>query len=305
MRDPTRWLDAEELTPGEREVLASGEEDVPPADAEGRIWAGLLPWLGPIPPGGGGGLPGGGGGGGVGGGPLDLGGSTAAGSGSIGAAAGSAVGAGTGTLGGTWTAILPAFAAGLAGGIAVNLAAYAVWPRFDPPAPVAVATSGSATAVATAPARPRLAHQVPAAPEENGLLPPPRAPAVRHPPARSEPPPPSSLATFPTEPVTSPAPPPAASSNESALARLREEARLLREAREALHQNRLSDAWSRLETARVRYPTGALGQEREALVVELLYRSGQRAAASERAQAFVTRFPGSPHAARLREFIER
>ena len=41
---------------------------------------------------------------------------------------------------------------------------------------------------------------------------------------------------------------------------------------------------------------------REALMIELLYRSGQVAAAAQRAKAFLARFPESPHASQVQQF---
>jgi hypothetical protein len=42
-------------------------------------------------------------------------------------------------------------------------------------------------------------------------------------------------------------------------------------------------------------------QEREALTIEALARTGRRAEANRRAEAFLRAFPGSPHAAAVRE----
>jgi len=78
---------------------------------------------------------------------------------------------------------------------------------------------------------------------------------------------------------------------------------LLRRARAELQAGSLALAFATLEASRERFATPELAQEREALTIELLYRSGQRAAAGERALAFLARFPESPHAARLRGFL--
>ena len=48
-----------------------------------------------------------------------------------------------------------------------------------------------------------------------------------------------------------------------------------------------------------------LYQEREALMIELLYRSGQVTAAEQRARAFLSHFPESPHAQQIRRFVAR
>jgi hypothetical protein len=53
----------------------------------------------------------------------------------------------------------------------------------------------------------------------------------------------------------------------------------------------------------VLYPDGALAQEREALMVSLLIRTGERAHAARRVQRFAERWPGSAHLARLRTLV--
>jgi hypothetical protein len=85
--------------------------------------------------------------------------------------------------------------------------------------------------------------------------------------------------------------------------RLAEEARAVLDARAELAAGNPSAALRLLDAARADFPHGSLGQEREALTVEALAATGQRGAASARAQAFVRRFPGSPHASNVRRFI--
>jgi len=58
-----------------------------------------------------------------------------------------------------------------------------------------------------------------------------------------------------------------------------------------------------LEASQRRFSAPTLDQEREALLIELVYRSGQFDAATARAQAFLARFPESPHAAQIRLFM--
>lgn len=53
------------------------------------------------------------------------------------------------------------------------------------------------------------------------------------------------------------------------------------------------------------YPAGALAQEREALAIELLLRTGELARASSRAGRFAAQHPGSAHLPRLRALLER
>jgi hypothetical protein len=80
------------------------------------------------------------------------------------------------------------------------------------------------------------------------------------------------------------------------------ETRALRSARTELRAGKLVDAFATLEASRRRFSAPALYQEREALMIELLYRSGQTAAAQARAAAFLARFPESPHAEQVRQF---
>jgi hypothetical protein len=85
---------------------------------------------------------------------------------------------------------------------------------------------------------------------------------------------------------------------------LEEEAALLKAARQQLRQGALAAAFATLETSRQRFSASALEQEREALMIELLYRSGQRAAAAARARAFLQQHAESPHRGQLQKFAE-
>jgi hypothetical protein len=86
--------------------------------------------------------------------------------------------------------------------------------------------------------------------------------------------------------------------------RLREEAQVLKRARDSLRRGDLAGAFAALEVARSQFQDGALGEEREALTIELLAKSGQRDAARARADAFLSAFPRSPYAARVRDFVD-
>jgi hypothetical protein len=88
----------------------------------------------------------------------------------------------------------------------------------------------------------------------------------------------------------------------TSVSQLREEATLLARARDELRAGALAAAFATLEAARRRFSAPELVQEREALGIELLHRSGETAAARQRARAFLERFPESPHAARVRGF---
>jgi hypothetical protein len=83
---------------------------------------------------------------------------------------------------------------------------------------------------------------------------------------------------------------------------LKEEAALLRRARAQLRANALPSALALLDESKRRFAAPELYQEREALLIELLARGGRTAEAAARARAFLTSFPESPHADRLRVF---
>ena len=81
---------------------------------------------------------------------------------------------------------------------------------------------------------------------------------------------------------------------------LREESVAVLDARSALRSGDAAKSLSLLEQARVRFPHGALGQEREALTIEALAQSGQTAAARRRAESFLRVHPTSPYATDVR-----
>ena len=93
--------------------------------------------------------------------------------------------------------------------------------------------------------------------------------------------------------------------NGARLSQLEAETRALRSARNELRAGKLADAFATLETSRRQVTVPELYQEREALMIELLQRSGQTSAAKERAQAFLSRFPESPHSEQLRQLVLR
>jgi hypothetical protein len=118
------------------------------------------------------------------------------------------------------------------------------------------------------------------------------APAAASPSA--EPAAPSELNASPAAPLTP----------DERASQLREESRLLSEARDALRRGDAAGSFRRLEEARTRFGGGLLGQEREALTIEALYRSGQRSAASARAEAFLRAYPLSPLSTRVQAFAQ-
>ena len=92
-------------------------------------------------------------------------------------------------------------------------------------------------------------------------------------------------------------PAPAASSD------AREESRVVAAARDALRSGDSAGTLSLLAQARQRFGAGVLGQEREALLIEALAKSGQGAAARAHGQAFLKNYANSPYAARVRQLV--
>jgi len=96
------------------------------------------------------------------------------------------------------------------------------------------------------------------------------------------------------------APPPVTSATH--VSQLKAEAAALNSARASLRAGQLTEASAQLEASRRQFSAPELYQEREALTIELLARSGQVSVAQQRASAFVKRFPESPHADQIRRF---
>ncbi|MFN9808252.1 MAG: hypothetical protein ACK6CU_01315 [Deltaproteobacteria bacterium] len=80
------------------------------------------------------------------------------------------------------------------------------------------------------------------------------------------------------------------------------EVALLETARAALAR-RPAEALRACERHRRLYPDGLFVEEREALAIEALARSGRRAEAARRFEAFRARFAGSPHRAHLEQVL--
>lgn len=289
MSAPKRWLEDGSTSDVERDLLRSGLVMDPPAGAEGEVWAALLGKLPPPPP------------------PGDLppDGGAAAGNAASGAhAAAKAVttaklaSAPIAVLGG---GVLKSALIGAGSALAL-VATYAVVappsaPDASPPSPAAISASPSSSPIARAPVTPR------PAPEPSVALSalPASAPAA-----------PTSSAA-PADPRPAPlAPPPATGSlpaaGEPALlaaereTMIREESRLVGEARDALRRGNAPGALTLLEQIRARFPAGVLGQEREVLTIEALARSGRRPEAAARAEAFIKAHPQSPLVTRVESF---
>jgi hypothetical protein len=84
---------------------------------------------------------------------------------------------------------------------------------------------------------------------------------------------------------------------------LREESEMILGARRVLRAGDPLRALTLLAAARARFPEGILVQEREALSIEALVRSGQRALATKRAEAFLRAYPKSPHGADIKRVV--
>lgn len=97
-----------------------------------------------------------------------------------------------------------------------------------------------------------------------------------------------------------PASAPVAAASEPPRSIVEDEAAIAREARELLRAGQAHQALALLEQARVRFSGGVLVQERAALTIEALARSGQADRAAGLARAFLEAWPGSAHADRVR-----
>ncbi len=91
----------------------------------------------------------------------------------------------------------------------------------------------------------------------------------------------------------------------SATSQLGEESLAVLQSRQALRSGDHGLALELLEQARSRFPRGALGQEREALMIKALAQSGARTAAERRAIAFLRAYPKSPYAADVQRYTAR
>jgi hypothetical protein len=286
-----RWLDEASDADGlERSILTSGLDADPPTRAEDEVWQRVLvavaPPLGPGPGGGAGG----------------------AGGGAVAVTKGATVATlGKGFLLGVAASVAVAgadrlrhhsFATPVEGSVA-HLAAEVAPPTRALPAPP------PAERAAVAPLPASVGSLELAVPGPPGALPrvgsPARGavgPALDTLPRSSVAAPRSatrgSTAAFPISDASTPAP----------QSRLDEEAALLGKARAELRAGALAAAFATLEASRERISAPELYQEREALLIELLSRSGQREQARKRAHAFLERFPESPHAAAVRAFAD-
>ncbi|QRK11227.1 hypothetical protein JQX13_14810 [Archangium violaceum] len=84
---------------------------------------------------------------------------------------------------------------------------------------------------------------------------------------------------------------------------LDEELALLEGAYQALQRGEAAEALAEAERHAVRFPSGALAQEREVLAIDALVRMGRRAEAGARAGAFRARYPTSTHWVRIQGLL--
>jgi hypothetical protein len=161
-----------------------------------------------------------------------------------------------------------------------------------------VPLSAAASARATTPAGPRTpalldARSAPAPTPPVAVDPAAAAEAVEAEAAQAAPELPIRTRTLRTEPRT------------AAPAPLSAELGALDAARSALGRGQANEALAALDAYARNFPHGKLGLEAEVLRIDALAKSGQAAAASKRAQAFVERYPNSVLAARLRAYVRQ
>jgi hypothetical protein len=280
MNEFERWLDeSSDASDVERAVLRSGLDADPPAAQEDAVWAGILGSLALTP---------------------------------LGAAAPSAAlkVAATGTKAtAVWLGVGKGFILGLAlyGATAgVNEISEHLKPQPAQRADHAVVEPSTRTALGVVLHATQHAGPLePASPPEIAI-----ASSVAS--TRSAPPyasvepenaPPPRASEAPSVAAFADAPPKSVDTNVQRSNQLEGEARALRMARSQLRSGQLAGAFATLEASRRQFSAPELDQEREALLIELLYRSGQIAVARDRAKAFSSRYPESPHAGHVRQFM--
>ena len=112
----------------------------------------------------------------------------------------------------------------------------------------------------------------------------------------------------PLPPVEAPAPAARAARGDasaSATADLSEQIRLIEAARAGVAAHDPRAASSALDSYAAKFPRGSFGQEAMVLRIRAIDQAGDSARATALAKSFVTRFPSSPHVARLKAIAER
>jgi hypothetical protein len=265
MTDPKRWSEDEtELGDGELRLLRAGLKPGVPRGAKRAVWIALAAQL-----------------------PSAV------------AAATTAVGTGTaGAL--TGASLVKAASIGVLLG-ATTMTAVTVVERHAAPSrlaePAKALPHASSALRASVPARPSVPSIAPAAP-------------LAEPPAVASSPPSGPERTrAPAEPAravaaTLPASSVATFPDETARTQHDAESRKVATAQSLLRSGQPRAALLVLEETRRDFPSGELSQEREALAIESLRVLGNAAEARRRAEAFLTRYPASPHAALARRALE-
>lgn len=279
MNAPKRWLDDAGAGGAERDLLRAGLSMEPPPGAEGAVWAALLGKLPPpgAPPAGDGGASA----------------AKAAGTAKSAAAAkGAAVakGASAAAAGG----IVKSALIGAGSAVALIATYSVVTPSTPDPAPPVAAS------VAPIQETPR------SVPSSTLPLPAASATATTSASAATSAAPAPKVAADP-RPVASGAASAASATADPEVSRetlLREESRMVGEARDALRRGDAAGALVMLDKIVSRFPGGMLVQEREALAIEALARSGRCDEAKQRAYVFVDRWPASPFTARVQAFTQ-
>jgi hypothetical protein len=282
MNAPKRWIDSEsDSNDFERALLKPAlEVDIPPG-AEQKVWLGLagLAAVASVP----------------------LAAAAAVGTAEVASAASGASLPATSAAKIALTALLKAFAVGAASGTLLAGGYTAIESKRAANEATRAAAQGTTASVGVTTQIQARAPNAPAVAEPPSPAPPPTSRPVIRGPAPEQP---TSPATPSTPAVASFDSVEAADSAKLRASRLREEALVLARARTALRHGDLASAFAALEAARTQFKTGMLGEEREALTIELLAKSGQHAAARQRASAFLRAFPRSAHAERVRAAAE-
>ena len=269
MSDPRRLLeDPAELSEEELRLLTAGADVEPPSALGTEVWAGLAARLPPTPGGGAPHAPGGG--------------SLAPGAGA-GAGAGGGVAAAQGA--GASALLVKAGLALIAVGALLFAGRALLRNDITPSSPAVRVPALARPAASVAPASPPADPKLEAAPPPASAAPSatPLHPASAHP----------SKAPSTPAPVV-----PSSSGSEAS-----EESRVVGAARDALRSGNPGAALALLSEAQRRFGGGVLGQEREALSIEALAKSGQRALARTRGESFLKNYAHSPYAARIRTLI--
>lgn len=306
MNTPRRLLDDPDLlSSSERQALLAGERIRPPAGQRDAIWAALS----------GGGSP-----------PPPVTPSTPA-DGGAGSLAGSGAAAAAASKASTLTVITSSIAfksvVMIGSVISISVATYQLTHPATPPRPSSIATTAptverasdhdearsTETPRAAAAASVSIDRALPSSPRNDsaienttrtGAIVAPTTPTVS-----SDVSPSSSATSAASTAAIEPQPDvstAASAAPSEAPSEARQESLLVGQARDAVRRGDGATALKLLEEARSRFPRGVLGQEREALSIEALAASGQQAAATQRASAFIQAHPDSPYVARLRRF---